>query len=550
MKKIIVCLALFCVFSLSICAQDFKEKSQENPLDCVSYLLKIENNYESREFELKALSINYWLSNRKSDAIKTLDLIDNNDKEEKVETLLFFAEETLKANNKKEALSYLLSALKYVNNNEFDIGFDNLSRIAYDLVLISDEDSAQKLINSVAEKYFKAEFLVTMADAFQKKGQTEKAIQLLPDALKYAEESEYEKQKYSAIGSIAKKYADLGKNEIAINLFKQVEKSGNDDREFFEIIFQSYLKLELFDKAEELIKNFEKFNAAEIALKFAELNFSKSDKESTFKFLQQATIFAEDSFDKDTKLYPDDFAENVTNLLLKIDKDVFALDFAKNIPKTVPQHFSLLLVANYYLEKKLYDSVDSVLQISFEKLKDADKNQFNFDYFVFRIDGEKLSKEMFLNRIAERFVAINKYDSALRIINSIEIPYYRAGSLAMFELKQKNRKPKTDILQNLIKANSLMEQDKSDINSENKVIFWSRIANAFSEVGNKSKSLDIFAEILNRINNDENLRDDDKIYQIINVSNWYEKSNLKANKQIRESLSKIISKWKEDKDLK
>lgn len=534
---------LFCIFCASAVGQDWAKKAEKNPLDCVLYLLKIENEFESRSEELKELSFAYWNSDRRSDALKTLEFIKNEDKETRVELYLLFAEDLIRQNNDREATQLLSSALKYVDNNEFEIGFDKLNKLAYYLSFIENEVGADQLIDAVKENYFKAEFLVTIADALQKKNQIEKALKLLPKALRFAEDSDFEKQKKHGIAAVARKYAELEKNEEALNLFEQVEEDAKSDRELFEVIFQSYLKLNLLKKAEELVKNQKNLNNSEASLKFAEISHKAGNKKNTISYLQKAEIFSDESFDTETKLYPYDFAENVINLFLKINEDALALAFAKKIKKTVPQQFSLLIIANYYLKQKQNNSAELVLNLAFEQVKDADENRFDFDGITITVGGEKLSKEWFLSAIANKFVEFKRFDRAINIINSIEIPYYRAGTLALYYLKQKNLKSKTKLLQNLANSNFLMETDNTSLKPGNKIIFWSKIAYIFNEFGDNNKSLETFTEILKKINSEESLRDDEKISSLITVGIWFEKSKIKADMKLEESFRKIIQKW-------
>ena len=507
MKKLFYLLVISCFLNVAIFAQDLQKKSEENPLDYALNLLKTENDFGNRTDELLKLSLEFWLANYKTKALETLDLIVEDDKEKKVEFYLAFAENYLENGNEAEASELLFSSLKYIDKNEFDIGYETLRKIAYNLALTGNEVGANQLINLIEEKFFKAEFLVAMSDAYQRKGKTARALEVLPTALKYAQDSEFEKQKYSAIAAIAKRYAELDKKEISLKLLVNVETFASDDSEQFETVFQSYLQLKLYKKAEEVIKNNKIFNESELALKYAEINEKSGNREKAIKYVQKASLYEDEIFDDEKNVYKNEFLVDVVKLYLKLERDDLAFEFAKKIRKINPQHFSLLEIAKYNQAKKRLDQTAYILNYDFEQLIKTEYSQFDNEY--------QFTKASYLSDVANLSVEIKNFVLALKITNSLELPFHRAGGLGITVLKQKGLIIKEKAFKMLESANLLLRNDEESLGTFGKDRFWSIIAFDYADLGERDKSLKIFSEILNKIIDDRRMNSKDKINSLI-----------------------------------
>lgn len=547
MKKFFYFLALFCFLSVGISAQSAAKNAEKNPLDCALYLIKLENKLSERGNELEHLAVSFWKSGRRKEALEIVEL--NPDEDKRVVSFVNFAKE-LKAENKlKEFEELYLKAFADLKRNE------NLGSVwkrefvfAVEIVKILTELSHEReVFETVNEPDFdeddnKAFILLAVADGFLTGKRKEKAVELLPMVLQFAGKSEWKDLELLAKAKAGTIYLKAGDEKKSEKLYEEVLKSASSIKEVENIfvddlwreVFEGYKSVNKFDKAIETLLAYQQTGTLNSKGYYTNSNsvetyLANNQKEKAVSLMRQI-VAEDDGFDS---LW-------VTKTFLKIGDE----DSAKNIFSTTRNDYYqqqiALELANYYESQGKIEFAANILNLAFNE---AEKIESDAPESGLMSSSPAMEKARYLSDIAQKFIDLKQFVSALKIIQTIEKPFFKAQMLTILAEKQNSK----NSIQLLNQAHLLMRKKQDSLLDAPKYWVWNKIAHAFAKVGDKSKAGVVFAEILSK--DMETYSEGLDGYLLENLAEtgfYFETAELKSNEKVSRALRNIIKNWKEE----
>jgi tetratricopeptide (TPR) repeat protein len=525
----------FCL-SISTFPQDLKNKAEQNPLDCVLYLIKTENKFEDRAESLEVLADRYWKSGRYVDALNVIEMIPGDS--EKAIQKIRYANEYLKAGNAEEAARLVINASKIIakdtwaEKSHINAIIDTLfelekisEAIAFSRSLIDVEDSALALLQ--------------VAELLADKPRNENVPALIAEALSIIEHSEWRDYKVFADVRAANVLARIGKKTEAVELIKQVrdiypstEFVNTDKDEVFDLIVSCYSNLKEFDTAIQLRQvDLNSSNRVDLN-KLAQLYLlagSEDKAKALFLQIEQMQI-------KNDDLSDSEILNQIARKAIKEGDFPLALSSSKTF---YSKYYQIGMVDEFIdanrpdLAKELLDFVTK--DVRDMKTDDVETGEMS--------TSDQMLKADQLAWIAERLIRMKQVPAALKIINTIEKPYFRAQALANLALKQGAKNPS----QVLDQALAIMRKNKDSTLDAGKYKVWGEIALAYSSIGQKNKSLEVFAEVFSK---DKEIIDEGlEVYFLRTLSElgfYFQKADVKADAKVKKALRQVIKNWQED----
>jgi len=541
MKKFYCLLTFICFFCISICAQDLRKKAEENPLDCVLFLIKTENNLEKRKDGLFSLANLYWKLGKRKTALEIVEI--NPDSDKKVANLIDFAKELKKENKTKEFEQLYTKAFSITKDEGFGSAWkdETLIDVIKTLTEFNHAQEVLEVASTINDKEDRAFILLAVADGYLSNGQKQQALDLLPQILQLANESKWKDLQLLAKAKTGTIYLKAGNDKEAEKFYEEVLKSTPAIKEI-ENIFVDDLWREVFDGYKS-VKNFDK--AIQTLLAYKQFNSLNADGYYTKTNLVETYLLNNQQ----------ERAVNLINQFL-VDDDAYSLWAAETFLKMNNENSAekiflatqnyydkqqiALKLANYYEAKRKPEFAINILNIAFNEAK---KIKSDMPENGMMSTSPAMRKARFLSDISKKFIDLNQFDPALRVIRSIEKPYYKARMLATLAGKQRTK----DSIKLLNEALTIMRKHTDSLLDARKYQVWNEIAYGFAKIGDKNKAGEIFAEILTK---DKDIYDDgldDYLLETLAETGFYfEKSEIKADTKVIKALMRIINNWEKD----
>lgn len=503
MRKIIYIISLFCFLSVSILGQDLRKIAEENPLNCARFL----------EVNNKDLSRIFWRAERTFEALQILNSLENG--HEKSSILYDLSKDSLKKGDKKQAIIILL---KLVEIDKDYIDSRLYPKIVEDLVSIGREKEAFDFVQTIEYDDDKFYSLIGIAKGLAKKSEKNKTFTIISQALNLIKGNVDNFKESNPYGELASIYLAIGEKSKASEILNKINYSDIQKWDWVTSLRNIYTKSGNSEKAIKIIEEFEDFEIERKFLEKAIIYAKIGNKVKAIHFLQKIPN------NDETRYYQID----IVNLYLELGEDLLALKQAKLVNYEYSQQKSLISIADYYISKKRYYSAREVLNYAFEKAI-----KITTDHIESGIDSTspQMMKARYILAIADKFSSMNDFDSALYITNKLEKPFGKASKLADIAERQNIGKA-VQLLNQALLIISLSEKGFLD---ERKYTAWAKVGEKFANLGLKSKALEVFSELLNDYQKNEN-----ETYYLMDIGYYFESSKLKANNQIKKSLREII----------
>lgn len=539
MKNLILILMVFSLLVFTVSAQQKTRISDKNPLDCAFDLIKSEEDLEKWDDELSQIANLYWKSGQRNKAFEAADRI--TDSKQKAVTFLSFAKEYEKEKNTQKNVEIYLKVYEILRNDD---GFDNIwkNETEYGIVkTLTTFGYSVKMIDEIAgnsDKEDKSFALLAVADGFTENKEFEKALNLIPQIVENAELSKWKDLELFAKAKAGTIYLKAGKIKEAKVFYDEVLKASAALKEI-EHIFVDDLWLEVFEGYKS-VSRFE--DAIKVLQAYKEINTLNSERFSFPNLIE--TYLQNNQKDKAITLLNENFASEgadddwIAEKFLEIDDEQATKNIFYSTKNEYDQQLIARRLADYYQRKgKIELSVD-ILNQAFEKAQKIKSDEPESGMMSTSPAREKAD---YMSKIAEKFIAIKRYDSALSVISVIEKPRIKAQTLVKLAVGQNSK----NSLNLINQAYLLVKNKKESFLDANKYEVLNQIALGYSQIGQKNKSVQIFDEILNM----KHFTDVDSMgrysLQILAEAGfYYNESKIGDNPKITNSLQQIIKNWK------
>lgn len=529
--------------SVSNLAQDLRKESVKNPLDCALYLIKTENELEKRSDEIIYLANFYWKLGQRKKALEVAQLDTNYNS--KVRLLVSFAQELKRENKATESEQLYLKAFSMLKENaDFDSVWKNETLVEIIKTLVESNHAPEilEIADGINDNDDKAFILLAVADGYLEIERKDKALELIPRIIQLAQRSEWKDLELFACAKAATIYLKSGKENEANNLYREVLKNSASLQEVENIfvddlwreVFKGYKSVGKYDKAIETLLDYQQINTLGAKSSYTDSNLvetylANNQKENATDSLRQ--IIADDNgYDS---LW-------VAKIFLKIGEE----DLAKNIffasqNDRYKQQIALELANNYENKNKIEFAVD-ILNLA---LKEVQKIKSDAPESEWMSTSPATEKARYLRDIANKFIELKQFDSALKVIQTIQKPYFKAQMLANLAEKHNSK----NAVQLLNQALKLMRNNNDSMLDAQKYQVWNQIAFGFAKIGDKNKAGAVFAEILSKDKEIYSGGLDGYLLQTLAETGYYfEMSGLKSDERVSSALQNIIKNWQEE----
>ncbi len=538
-KKIIISLILFSLFVFSTSAQKGFKVSDKNPLDCAYNLIQSEEDLEKWDDEISYIAELFWKSGNRDKAFKVTEKI--TDSIVKTRTYLKFIEDLDKENNVEKIKEIYLKVYKtgddeyginnlWKNDGRYEI-IRALSKFGYSEMLIGE-------VNKLDDAEDRSFALLAISDGFSDNKEFSMSVNLIPQIIENAELSKWKDLELLAKVKAGTIYLKAGKVKEAKMLYDEVLKASGALKKI-ENIFVNRLWEEIFSG----YKSVGRFDdAINILLDYRELKNLNSER---FAFSNLVETYLEDNQkEKAVNLLNESFAsDNADDWLAEKFLEINDEQAAKNVFYSTKNEYEQQLtagkIANYYQTKGKTDLAVDILNQAFEKARKIESDEPESGMMS---TSPARRKADYMSAIAEKFIELKRYDSAVKVINIIEKPRIKARTFIKLAVAEKSK----NSLNLMNQAYLLAKDSKEVLLDADKYEVLNQLALGFSKIGQNVKTVDIFNEILSLEKfTDVDELDDYSLHLLAETGFFYNKSGVGENSKISNSLRKIIKNWKE-----
>lgn len=526
------------LFSTLVFSQDLCRQAEENPLSTVLYLLSTTEK-DSKEEQKACLAKSFAKVNKFGESEKAAQMFVDGGYAE--EDLIAVVKIFIESKKTKEASEFASLLLKRFENDGY-----RLKNLWEPLVTLNRTEEAL----NIADQYNdddKVDAYFLISEALLKIKKNAKVVEILNKISPIVEKSKYDKDK----AKLALFYAKLGKEKKSLQFanesLKKVvweTKSGilaPDDSWIVRDVFDAYLILGKYDLAFELLQKQDKTDEPKSIIKIADSYIAKGNYQK-----------ANELFEKSLKqLNPKDYSDsfdlgNIIEIYLKIGE----IEKAKSLTKSLTgsnylQQELLLKIADFYIKKKNKTKASEILNFALEQTKKIDTSEAeNGSLWT----SGKWDQAKYQSQIAIRLIDMQLDKKALELISQLKKPYLKALILTEFVSVNKKRILSKQLNAHLEEALLLLRRKRTDVFDSKRFDVLAITARNFAEIGMTEKANDVFAETLSLLDKEmiENGSDSSLLFAMCNIGVEFEKSKIKANEKMKESLRNIIKNWENE----
>lgn len=521
---------------LSVFSQDFRRKAEESPLSTVFYLLSTTDK-DSREREKACLAVSFSDINKVGESLKTAELFKDGGYSE--DELILVVQNLIKNNKVKEANDFVSYLLKRLENDSY-----KLKHLWDFLIILNRGDEAKKIADGFDDSdKVDAYFLIT--ESYLKHKNPQKALELIEHISPIVEKSKYGEDK-AVIGLY---YAKLGKESEALRFQQESTKNLNwktgkpeyTEGRIIDKAVEIYRTLGKDKEANELLSRQGESEDVKSLVQIAESYFSKGNRVEATKVLEKSLELFDPTLDEGS------FDLNgVISLYIRLDE----IEKAENLTKSLIgndylQQIHLLKIADFHIKNKNNKKALETLNFALERTRKIDTSEEeNGSLWT----SGKWEQAKYQSQIIKRLIVMQFDKEALQLISQIQKPYLKASLLTEYVISNKKRLRAKDLSIRLKEAEALLKRQKNDIFDSRRYDVYAATARAFAEIGMPQKSTNSFAQSLDILSKEmiEDGTESGLLFAMCSIGVEFDKANIKANEQLKNSLRIIIKKWEDE----
>ncbi len=535
-SKLIISVTLILFCKSFVLSQDLRQKAAENPLSTVLYLLSTTEKNSKKE-EKACLSKSFAKVDKFVELKRVAEMFEEGGNAE--DDLITVVDTLIRNKKSKEASTFASYLLKRFDNEEY-----RLEKL-WHLLIVLDRDVEAIAIADQLKDTEKVDAYFSIIRAYLEQKNLGKAMNLIQVISRIVEKLPYDKDK----AQMALLYAKLGREEESLKFAKDslknvVWKTGIMDFDHAVIaddVFESYLILGKYELAGEILKKQGKSEETTSLIKIAESYLSKGNQKKAEELLAVS----------ESKLNVEEYSDsfdlgNLIDIYLKLGKTQKAEKIAVSLSGSdYMQQEKLLSIADLFIKKKDNSKASELLNFALEQTNKIDTSEAESGLLW---TSNKWKQAQYQSQIALRFINMKADKKALELISQLKKPYLRALLLDEFVAVNKKRLPFAQLNFYLEQALSLLRQKKVDIFDSKKFDVFAITARHFSEIGMTERSNEIFAETLSALSKEmiENGSDRGLLFAMCNIGVEFDRSKIKPNEKLIESLKQIIKSWENE----
>ncbi len=522
MRKIALILILSC-FSANIFAQVTRKQAQENPLDCLLYLLPKRNSDIAAD-ELSRILFNL---RRFDDARFAISFVDNS--YSRILLLTQYSNQLHQFGESTQANKLIDDLLKIVATTD-DYEFESqIPSIVPVLIKANREDAVAGLISLSDDDDIKAKAFLAAANTYQEIGNYEKSQKFAEDALPMAN--------WDIKSELAKIFLKIDKkkaSEIANHLEKDVFVDGDayDRKNYSQWLIRFYLQQNNPDKAFQLWQQYgnpaDKYQVFEFADGLVNFGF----RDRAMPFVLQLR--------EDKSAFENQNGKRLVELLLKVDDIENVVSFAKTMSEnddSYQQQTALMSIADRFINEGKPNSAIEIIDFAFQRAKRV-SNEHNAMDSVGASPGSR--KGQYLSAIYTRLMSLKQYKKAALLIGLFKDAESNARFITNFAKNKIGILPRQKIYEMITTSQNFFKKDEFNYDfqkNENLV----QVADVYALLGEKDKAISILTDVL--VSETADSYSYQCLYEIGRVFN---ERKLTANPKLRKVLNEIITENTED----
>lgn len=538
-SKIVLILTLILLCKSIVFSQDLRRQAEENPLSTVLYLLSTTEK-SSKEEEKACLAKSLAKAERFDEIEDAARMVEEGSY---VDEDFIALVNDLIANGKTQEASKFVSFLITKSGDDEYIS----KKIFKPLILLKRDDDAIKILNKFSDSE-KIDGAFELARIYLEFGQPEKALEVIVSVTKLVENSKYDEDK----ADLSFYYAKLGKEAEALrflqeamkNLKWQTGKPEYTKGRILDRVIETYQALGKYKEANEILTRQgkpEEIKKPENIIATAENYLAKGNSNKAKELIVKSL----------RRLNPKDYSDsfdlgNIVEIYIKFGDIEKAEKIAKGLNGSdYMQQEKLLHIADFYIKRKNNAKASAILDFALEQTKKIDTSEAESGLLW---TSNKWKQAQYQSQIALRFIDMRSDKKALEIISNLKKPYLRALVLTEFVAGNKSRISSKQLSLYLEEALSLLGQKKIDIFDAKKFDVYAVTARNFAEIGMTEKANEVFAETLSTLSKEmiERGSDNGLLFVMCNIGVEFDKSKIKPNEKLKESLRQIIKSWENE----
>ncbi len=538
-SKFTLVLTVILLFKSFVFSQDPKQRAEENPLSTVFYLLSTTEK-DSKEEEKACLATSLASVDRYAEIEDVAKMIEDGSYVDK--NFVALTKDLIAKGKTKEASKHISFLIIKAGDDE-----ELLQQFFKPLILLKRDDDAIEILKKFSD--YKIDGAFEVIKIYLELGQTAKVLDIISNVENLIENSEYGVYK----ATLGYYYAKVDKQSEALRFLQSamktlVEKPEAPEftkSEIIDLVVDTYRTLGKYKEADEILVKQGKSIKPETPktlIETAEVNLANGNHAKADELIKQGL----------KQLNPKDYGDSfdlgrIIEFYLKLGEIEKAEQIAKSLSGSdYIQQKQLLNIADFHIKKKNNSKAFDILNFALEQTKKFDPTE--------KEDGRlwtsgKWKQAQYQSQIAIRLIDMQFDKQALDLISQIKKPYLRALTLNKFVTANKKRISSKKLSAYLKEALSLLGQKKKDIFDSRKFDVYAITARNFAEIGMVKESNQVFAETLSRLSKEmiESGTDSGLLFGMCSIGVEFDKSKIKPNKKLKESLGQIINSWENEK---
>ena len=424
---------------------------------------------------------------------------------------------------------------------------DILQKFFKPLILLERDADVMKILDKFSDSD-KIDGAFELARIYLELGQTVKALDVIVSIRNLVENSKYDEDK----ADLGLYYAKLGKETESLRFSQEsmknlVWKMGTPEYTEGRVlnrVIETYRALGKYKVANELLTKQgkpEEIEEPENLIATAESYLAKGNRTKAQELINQSL----------TRLNPKEYGDSFDlGKLIELYLQLGEIEKAEKIAKSLSgsdymQQEKLLKIADFYIKKQNNSKAFEILNFALEQTKKIDTSEEESGLLW---TSNKWKQAQYQSQIALHFIDMKSDKQALELISQLKKPYLRALILTEFVAVNKKRLPSARLSSYLAEALSLLRQKQTDIFDSKKFDVFAIAARNFAEIGMQKKSNEVFAETLSTLSKEmiESGTDSGLLFAMCNIGVEFDKSKIKPNGKLRESLRQIIKSWENE----
>jgi tetratricopeptide (TPR) repeat protein len=525
MKKHLLLLGIFLLLSNFVLAgDDLRKKAEDSPLDCALYL----SSTGEVDFDQDRLASALFSAKRYDDVFQVLSQENRFD----LGTASYLADQLLKQGDKSNAEKFISKVLEKVT--EDDSGSRELRNFIGVLIAAGHFAEVDEIIAKLDNEYpdYQAKLYLAAANACQKSGRPEKALEYLEQVYKLRDSLE---ETYDRI-QLAELYAKLGKDEQVAALIEQIETRAlkstdkNEPNITFMQLVPLYFATGRSDKGMERWQQYHALTDTSDNSVIAKALIGQSRIEEALPYLQQMALDHEQSGTWLVETY------------LKLNDTENAVHYAKNISSeddSYNQQSALISIADKFIETGKTEAALNILDFAFQKARRVGETHRTEDS-----EGASplTRKVVYIRNILGRYIKLKRFDKAQQLFGAFKtrhefIQKSLAESYIMLAEAQLKTLPAKKLNELLAQAQNAVASNGKDNDSYAEIKTAIDVADIYAKLGDRAKAVELLANSLKRANEEEFWSLDQAL---IWAGKVFEEDKLKATPKLRKILREII----------